>query len=228
MTLTNLNKPLQTILTQVNKSNSPHAKLIAVSKFFPSNNIVALYNDGLRDFAESYPQEFEQKIHELSHLKDIVWHFIGNIQSNKTKIIATHADYLHSLTKQSHAKRLNEQRPLIKPPLQVMIEVNISNEDNKHGLKSLEEILALADFIKQLPKLNLIGLMGMASHTKDSSLINQQFNRINELSASLRRNGYNSSELSIGTSNDYLLALNHSSTMLRIGSKIFGERNYDK
>lgn len=212
---------------EIRATNSPNANLIAVSKFFSIGDISAAYKSGLRHFAENFPQEFESKAVELQNHKDIIWHFIGNIQSNKTKTIAQYASFVHSLTKQQHAKRLNDQRPVDKPNLKILIEVNISNEESKHGLTDFDEIFSLATFIKQLPRLKLVGLMGMASNTNDVNKLTQEFQSLNQIKNKLNNNGFNLSELSIGTSNDYLIALNNNSTMIRIGSKIFGERKYD-
>jgi pyridoxal phosphate enzyme (YggS family) len=215
------------IKQEIKATASPGASLIAVSKFFSVSDISTAYKSGIINFAENFPQEFEAKAIELQNQQDIIWHFIGNIQSNKTKIIAQHASFVHSLTKQQHAKRLNDQRPVDKPNLKVLIEVNISFEESKHGLTNFDEIFSLAKFIKQLPRLELVGLMGMASNTADVNKLTQEFQLLNQIKDKLNNNGFNLTELSIGTSNDYLIALNNNSTMIRIGSKIFGERKYD-
>ncbi len=214
------------IKQQINQSITPTAKLIAVSKFFPTEDIISVYEHGITNFGENFPQEFVQKAQQLKSL-NITWHFIGNIQSNKTKLIAEHASYVHSLTKENHAVRLNNQRPQDMAKLKVLIEINISQESNKHGLTNIEDVIQLASAINKLPNLELVGLMGMASNTTNVTILNQQFGSIVSMANELRKSGYNISELSIGTSNDYLTALDNHSTMIRVGSKIFGERNYD-
>ena len=206
--------------------NHQSPKLIAVSKTYPSNYIIEAHQAGQLAFGENYLQELANKASELKDL-NLEWHFIGNIQSNKSKIIAEHAHYLHTLTKLSHAKRINDQRNESLPVLKVLIEVNISQEPNKHGLDNFAEILHLANELKQLPRLELCGLMGMASETNDHELILQQFLQLKDYQNKLNQQGFNLAELSMGMSGDYQLAIQAGATMVRIGSKIFGKRNYD-
>ena len=202
-------------------------ELIAVSKTFPSDLIRQAYTHGQRKFAESYPQELTQKVHELADLT-IEWHFIGNIQSNKTKLIATQASWVHTLTKLQHAKRLNDQRPAELSPLQVLIEVNISQEANKQGVNNWQELLQLAQAIIQLPRIKLRGLMGMASASADQQLIRAQFQQLDSYLKQLNTQGLgNFDQLSMGMSADYPLAIETGATLVRIGSNIFGARTYD-
>ena len=137
----NLNQ-IQQQITALDKNIC--VKLLTVSKTFPESAIIDAYNAGMRSFGENYPQELASKTENLSEL-DIEWHFIGNIQSNKTKLIAKHADWVHTIAQVQHAKRLNEQRPVDYAPLQVLIEVNISGEANKHGVKDFDELYPLVD-----------------------------------------------------------------------------------
>lgn len=203
-------------------------QLVAVSKTFPPQKIQEAYAQNQRVFSENYVAELEHKAKTLANLDDIEWHFIGTIQSNKTKTLALHAAWIHSLTCLKHAIRLNQHRPSQLPPLQVLIEVNISNESNKGGLTSLEEIINLANEIKKLPNLNLRGLMGMASHTQDEKIIESQFELLSSYLAELNKLGFNLDQLSMGMSNDYHIAIRCGATMVRLGSKIFGKRAYVK
>lgn len=218
----NLNQ-IQELINQ--HDSAKRVKLIAVSKTFPIEDIQIAYELGMRRFGENYPQELATKGQQLTQ-NDIEWHFIGNIQSNKTKLISEYANWVHTLTKASHATRLNDQRPPHAPTLQVLIEVNISNEDNKHGIRNLTELTELANHINQLPNLKLRGLMGMASDSSDEALINSQFKYLHECYEYLNQNGFELTELSMGMSNDFPLAIANGATMVRIGSKIFGARDY--
>ncbi len=208
------------------QSQNRIVELIAVSKNFPTLAIEEAYQAGQKQFGENYAQEFATKAEELKHL-DIEWHFIGHIQSNKTKIISSYANWVHTITKISHAKRLNDQRSDSAPKLKILIEVNISNETSKHGLKTFAEIHELALQIKQLPKLQLMGLMGMAAESIDQHLIQQQFKKLNNYLKQLNQLGFEINQLSMGMSQDYQIAIDNGASLIRIGSKIFGERNYD-
>lgn len=208
-----INKPLQKVL------------LVAVSKTHPESAILAAIDAGQFDFGENYVQELSRKAENLAN-HPICWHFIGNIQSNKTSQIAKYASWVHTLTKEQHAKRLNDQRPTNLSPLNVLIEVNISEEESKGGLSNYKDINTLATIINSLPNLRLKGLMGMASNTMDEIVIKNQFNLLSSYLEQLNNDGFNLTELSMGMSNDYKLAIECGSTMVRIGSKIFGERSY--
>ena len=200
-------------------------KLIAVSKTFPETDIREVYALGQRDFAENYAQEFQKKAQNLSDL-EIQWHYIGNIQSNKTKLIATYAHWVHSVSSEKQALRLNKDRPLEMPKLNVLIEFNLSGVDSRHGVNNIEEVIALAKIISSQDKLILRGLMGVAS-PGDTAVVTNQFKAIQDIFNQLKQLGYTSVDtLSIGMSNDYQLAITNGSTMVRIGSLIFGNRNY--
>ena len=229
--MTSITENLTTLrnhITDLNLKYNTTAKLIAVSKTYPVTAIIEAYQNTQRQFGENYAQELAQKAHELSQLTDIEWHFIGTIQSNKTKLIAENAAWVHTLTKLQHALRLNNQRPANMPPLQVLIEVNISNEASKGGLSNLADIIDLANKIKKLPNLNLRGLMGMAANCNDENILASQFDKLKLYLQELNNLGFNLDQLSSGMSNDYPIAIAHGATLVRIGSKIFGERNYAK
>lgn len=227
--MTNINQQITKIREELTQyaNDSCAVKLIAVSKTYPIETIQEAYNQAQqRVFGENYPQELANKANQLKNLS-LEWHFIGNIQSNKTKLIAENAAWVHTLTSINHAKRLNDQRPTNLDTLQVLIEVNISNERSKHGLNSLEEIILLAHEINWLPNLKLRGLMGMASATDNVELVKSQFNQLKSYQQQLNEQGFNLDQLSMGMSGDYRHALECGATMIRIGSLIFGERNYD-
>jgi pyridoxal phosphate enzyme (YggS family) len=220
-----ITKIRQELIQQAN--NNCAASLIAVSKTIAIEAIQEAYHGAQQiAFCENYPQELANKVEQLKNLP-LEWHFIGNIQSNKTKLIAENAAWVHTLTNLNHATRLNNQRPDHLPPLQILIEVNISNESSKHGLSNLAEITLLAKEINLLPNLKLRGLMGMASATDDVELIKSQFNQLKDYQQQLNKHGFNLDQLSMGMSGDYIHALECGATMIRIGSLIFGERNYD-
>jgi len=204
----------------------PSIKLVAVSKTHPETAILEALAAGQTDFGENYVQELANKAANLKEYP-ICWHFIGHIQSNKTRQIAQYANWVHTLTKLQHAIRLNNQRPADLPVLNVLIEVNISNEASKNGLTDLEEIYALALEIAILPMLKLRGLMGMASDTTDLALIKSQFLKLVQIRQELNQRGLDLDQLSMGMSNDYPIAIECGATMVRIGSKIFGKRIYD-
>jgi pyridoxal phosphate enzyme (YggS family) len=200
-------------------------QLIAVSKTHASDKIRYLYHLGQRDFAENYAQELISKTLELADL-DIAWHFIGAIQSNKIKHIATKASWVHSLEKVDHVLALNKARGSELGKLKVLIEVNLSSQKHKHGLTKLDEILPLAKLIIQQPNLEFRGLMGIASNTSNSNLIQLEFQHLKQLFDKLQQQGYAIDTLSMGMSSDYELAIASGATQVRIGSLIFGVRNY--
>ena len=199
-----------------------HICLIAVSKTFPLHDIQALYDLGQRHFGENYIQEWQDKCFRLP--ENIVWHIIGDIQSNKTRVVAENADWVHTLSRKKIAERLSQQRPENKPPLQVCIEVNISGETQKHGL-SVDEVFDFAHYIKELPNLTLRGLMAVPS-AADEQIVRQQMQKMRELFISLNNQGLKLDTLSMGMSSDWQWAVEYGATHIRIGSALFGKRNY--
>lgn len=198
--------------------------LVGVSKTFPSDTIRELYNLGQKDFGENYAQEFNQKVGELKDL-DIIWHFIGNIQSNKIKLIASKSHWVHSISNSRQILKLSNQRPVDLPKLNILLEVNITGKETRHGVKTFEELLELANLIKNSNNLQFRGLMGIASATNDKKIITKQFQTLKNYFNKLQKNGFNIDTLSMGMSNDYELAIKNGSTMIRIGTLIFGNRN---
>ena len=206
----------------------PEPELIAVSKTFPAADVRLLCQKSTqRDFGENYLQEFEEKSSELADIPDIRWHIIGHIQSNKSRIAAERAHWVHTVDREKIARRLSDQRPETMPPLQVLIEVNIGGEDVKHGVPPQEETLReLAFQVASLPRLKLRGLMCVARLGSSEEELRQQFGRMNELLQFLQAQGLDVDVLSMGMSDDLETAVACGATHVRIGSAIFGQRNY--
>lgn len=201
-------------------------RLLAVSKTKPIEDIIAAYHAGQRYFGENYVQEGMAKIIELQgNYPDIEWHFIGPLQSNKTNIVAQYFDWMHTVSRDKIAIRLNEQRPISMAPLNVCIQINISGEESKSGIDA-EQMLPLAQLIAQLPNLTLRGLMAIPTATENPALQEQEFTKLNALFEELKHHYPDVDTLSMGMSNDLDTAIACGSTMVRIGSAIFGERDY--
>ena len=204
--------------------SSAEISLLAVSKTKPISDIIAAYQAGQRLFGENYVQEGETKITALqADYPDIEWHFIGPLQSNKSKIVAEHFDWMHTLSRDKIAQRLDEQRPSNKPPLNVCIQVNISQEESKSGVNA-EDVATLALTINSLSKLTLRGLMAIPTATNNEQLQQQEFAQLKQLFDQLKQQYPSVDTLSMGMSNDMDIAIANGSTMVRIGSAIFGER----
>lgn len=208
----------QRITNAAKRLNKPEPTLLAVSKKHSSAAIRELHQLGQRDFGESYWQEAEAKLNELSDL-NIVWHFIGPLQSNKTRPIAEHFAWVHSVDREKIARRLSEQRPDHLPDLKICLQVNIDREQTKAGVLP-EHALALAKQVTALPKLQLAGLMCIPAKTDPANA----FQRMAGLQAELKQAGLTADTLSMGMSDDLELAIAEGSTMLRIGTALFGER----
>lgn len=206
----------------------PEPELIAVSKTFPAADVRLLcQKSAQRDFGENYLQEFEEKSSELADIPDICWHIIGHIQSNKSRIAAERAHWVHTVDREKIARRLSDQRPETMPPLQVLIEVNIGGEDVKHGVPPQEETLReLAFQVASLPRLKLRGLMCVARLGSSEEELRRQFGRMNELLQFLQAQGLDVDVLSMGMSDDLETAVACGATHVRVGSAIFGQRDY--
>jgi pyridoxal phosphate enzyme (YggS family) len=210
-------------LAEIQPADGTTAQLIAVSKTKPVNDIREAYQAGQRQFGENYVQELATKAQELTDLAQIRWHFIGPIQSNKTRDIAVYADVVHSIDRLKIAERLSAQRPAGKAPLQVLLQVNISREDSKSGILP-EDLLPLARQIDSLPNIRLIGLMAIPAPAVSGD--NQQaFAAMQQLSATLQAEFPQADQLSMGMSDDWQQAVLFGATMIRLGSAIFGARS---
>ncbi len=213
------------IAQTINEAHRPanSVKLLAVSKTKPVSDLRQAYDSGQRLFGENYVQEGVEKIEEMQDLSDIEWHFIGPLQSNKTRLVAAHFDWVQSVDRLKIAQRLSSQRPANKTPLQLLIQVNIDDEQSKSGV-TLQEVEALAKGISALPNVTLRGLMAIP---RANPTAEQQVQAFTQLKASFERlkQQYSSIDtLSIGMSNDMSAAIHAGSTMVRIGTAIFGAR----
>ena len=203
-------------------SRSPdEVTLVAVSKTFPAASIRAAASCAQRDFGESYVQEALAKQKELSDL-DLVWHFIGPIQSNKTQEIVKNFDWVHGVDREKIALRLSRQRPDSLQPLNVCLQVNVSGESTKSGVAP-DEVFALAATISGLPGLKLRGLMAIPAPDQDPR---PGFRLLRTLKNALNDRGYKLDTLSMGMSGDYEIAIQEGATFVRVGSAIFGNRSY--
>ena len=197
-------------------------QLIAVSKTWPAERIAEAYACGQRAFGESYAQEAVAKIGQLAHLP-LEWHFVGPVQSNKTRALAGHFHWVHSVARSRIAQRLNDARPEHLPPLNVCIQVNTSGEASKSGVQPGEE-LELAQYIIRLPRLKLRGLMTVPEPTADAALQRRRFRLLRELRDRLCAGGIGLDTLSMGMSDDFEAAILEGATMVRVGTAIFGGR----
>lgn len=202
-------------------------RLIAVSKTKPCEDILAAYQAGQRDFGENYPQELVEKADYFHASTDIRWHFIGPLQSNKTRIIAQTAHWVHSIDRLKIAERLSNQRPADLPPLKVLIQINISREQSKAGILP-EDLLALAADISKLPRIQLKGLMAIPAPCTDEQVQAAVFADMQQLSRQLQQHYPDATELSMGMSDDWPIAVKYGATMIRLGTAIFGARIYDR
>ena len=200
-------------------------KLLAVSKTFPADAVAAVAALGQRDFGENYVQEGVDKIAALQGVAGLVWHCIGPLQSNKTRLVAEHFDWVHSLDRLKIAQRLSEQRPAHLPPLQVCLQVNVDGGPTKAGV-SPPEALALAQAVSALPRLVLRGLMTIpdAMESFDAQLaVHTQAKRLfDELQTALALPQFDT--LSMGMSADLEAAVQAGSNMVRVGTAVFGSR----
>jgi PLP dependent protein len=205
----------KSLLTELNGK----ATLVAVSKTKPVADIQALYDLGQRDFGENYVQELADK--EALLPKDIHWHFIGHLQSNKVKYIASFVHLIHGVDSLSLLKEINKQGAKNNRVIDCLLQVHIAREETKFGF-SEEELGGLND-LTELKNIRVIGLMGMASFSDDKAFVRSEFTHLKTIFNSKKT----LSTLSMGMSGDYSIAIEEGSNMVRIGSLLFGERNYN-
>ena len=198
-------------------------KLLAVSKTKPVEALRQAYLAGQRDFGENYTQEALEKIKALQDLP-IIWHFIGHIQSNKSREIATHFDWVHSVDRLKIARRLSQQRPEHLAPLNICLQVNISREASKSGflLAQLDQVI---EEIYSLPHIKLRGLMAIPAKAEGLQQQRQIFHPLQESLQKFKQQGYELDTLSMGMSNDMAAAIAEGATIVRIGTDIFGPRD---
>ena len=204
------------------KRQSESVQLLAVSKRHSSDLIREAYAMGQRAFGENYVQEMSEKSQVLADL-DIEWHFIGPLQSNKTKDVAAVASWVHAVDRLKIARRLSEQRPTSLPPLNVCLQINVNQESSKAGV-GLDEVEALAKAVTGLPNLKLRGLMAIPESTDDTEKQRTNFALLANAQAKLNEASYQLDTLSMGMSGDMDAAIAEGATIVRIGTAIFGSR----
>ncbi len=204
--------------------------LIAVSKTFGPDAVIAAADAGQRAFGENYLQEAQDKMTAVRSTRPdlmLEWHFIGPIQSNKTRSIAENFAWVHAVDREKIAQRLSDQRPSHLPPLQICLQVNVSGEESKSGV-SPDELLPLARTVSAMPHLQLRGLMAIPEPTEDPEGQRAPFVLLRQLAQQLHEAGIETDTLSMGMSADMAAAIAEGATMVRVGTAIFGQRDYAK
>lgn len=205
----------------------PQTQLVAVSKFHPATAIMEAYNAGQRIFGENKVQELVEKQSVLP--KDIIWHYIGHLQTNKVKHIVPFVELIHSIDSWKLLEEVNRQAAKINRPIRVLLQIHIARETSKFGFSFDEcrELLAGGAW-KNLSHISICGLMGMATLTDDTAVISNEFQSLASFFQEIRQNYFahtpSFQELSMGMSDDYPVAITYGSTLVRVGSRIFGER----
>jgi hypothetical protein len=215
---------IQQNLIQIKSKLPSHVTLVAVSKTKPVADLLEAYTAGQRIFGENYVQELVEKQQALPH--DFEWHFIGHLQSRKVKLIAPFVSLIHGVDSAKLLQEINKEAAKNNRVIDCLLQIHIAVEESKFGLDEVEltEILTSEDF-KNLKNIRIVGLMGMASFTDNQNQIEKEFNYLKTLFDKLKITNSELQTLSMGMSNDYQLAISCGSTMIRIGSSIFGTRN---
>ena len=235
-------------IKKINQTIEKHAKnrqkhshlvqLLAVSKRFPSESVKDAYDCGLTHFGENYVQEGVEKIQQLQHLP-LTWHFIGPIQSNKTQLIAQNFDWVQTVCREKIIARLQSQRPDNLPPLNILIQVNISQDANKSGVLAhffndnrnicdqplYQEIYKMAQLIQNQSRLNFRGLMTISEKDLSDAQLSLQYSQLDQIYQQLQKDFTGVDTLSFGMSQDFEIAIKNGSTQVRIGTAIFGKRD---
>ena len=201
-----------------------NVKLIAISKTKPNEDIMTAYKNGHRFFGENKIQEMSRKFSELP--KDINWHMVGHVQSNKIKYMAPFVELIHGIDSFKSVRIINKEGNKNSRVINCLLQLKISDEDSKFGLEKedLKEIIFSEEYLK-MKNVKIKGIMAMATNTPDTNLIKSEFMFAKKTFDEINSSGYNLEILSMGMSNDYQLAINCGSNMIRVGSLIFGERN---
>ena len=200
--------------------------LVAVSKTKPEEDLLEAYNAGQRVFGENKIQEMTEKWENLP--KDIEWHMIGHVQSNKVKYMAEYVNLVHGIDRLKLIKEINKQAQKHDRTINCLLQIKIAEEDTKFGIDINDaEAILNKDFKKTYPNVNVVGFMGMATFTNDEEQVQREFKSLKSHFDRLSKDHNSLKILSMGMSGDYKLAITEGSTMVRIGSAIFGERNYN-
>lgn len=215
-------------LEQIKASLPAQVALVAVSKFHPAQALMEAYEAGQRIFGESRAQELVQKVKVLP--QDIEWHFIGTLQTNKVKDIAPFVAMIHSVDSLKLLREIDKQAKKNNRIIRVLLEIHVAEEETKHGLTPDACRQLLCEDLSELTNVVIAGIMGMATFTDDTCQIRDEFHRLHALFEEIRQAHFpNNPEfrtLSMGMSHDYPIAIEEGSTMVRIGTSIFGEREY--
>ena len=207
----------------INDEVKDKADLVVVSKTRSLEQIIEAYDQGHKKFGENRVQEIVEKYNNLP--KDIEWHMIGHLQKNKVKHISKFISLIHSLDRLSLAKEIDKNARKDNRSINCLIQIKISKDETKYGLNP-KELDSFYRELKEFKNLNIVGLMAMATFTKDQILIAKEFKEMKNLFLKMKTINSSFKILSIGMSDDYLIAINNGSNMIRVGSKIFGKRNY--
>ena len=206
--------------------NPDEVKLIAVSKYFGLDSIIEAKNCGLTDFGENRAQELTLKFEKLGD--SVVWHMIGTLQKNKVKYAVNAAELIHSVDSLELVEEINARAEKLGKVQNILLEVKTSEEETKSGLETEIEILSLVKRCSELNNIGLMGFMTMAPLTEDTDIIRKSFRDLRNLKDQINNKGYNLTELSMGMTSDFEFAIEEGATMIRIGSAIFGDRDYSK
>lgn len=206
--------------------DSADIKIIAVSKYFGIDSILEAKKCGLTDFGENRAQELVLKFERLQN--DVIWHFIGTLQKNKVKYVVNSAELIHSVDSIELVEEINKRAEKIEKVQKILLEIKTSGEETKSGLETENEILSLVKKCSELKNIKLTGLMTMAPLTDDVNIIRKSFRDLRNLKDKINNKGYNLTELSMGMTSDFEIAIEEGATMIRIGSAIFGDRDYSK
>lgn len=216
-------------IEEIKKSIPENVTLVAVSKTKPNEAIMEAYNGGYRIFGENKPQELTRKFNELP--KDIIWHMIGHLQTNKVKYIAPFVSLIHAVDSLKLLKEINKQALKNDRVIDCLFQFHIADEDTKFGLDLNDaELIINSEEYQNMQNVRIVGVMGMATYTDDENQVRSEFSNLKSIYSELKSKFFsgeeNFKEISMGMSGDYKLAIEEGSTMIRVGSTIFGARDY--
>ncbi len=213
-------------LKKFNKELPDDITLVAVSKTKPVNDLMEAYNAGQRIFGENKIQEMEAKWQEMP--KDVEWHMIGHVQRNKVKYMAPFVSLIHAVDRMKLLKEINKEAVKNERTIECLLQIKIAEEDSKFGMdESDAQKLLSSEELKKLQNVKIVGLMGMATFTDDEKQISEEFQKLKKIYAQFKIMNPEFRILSMGMSGDYKIAIENGSNMIRVGSAIFGERNYN-
>jgi pyridoxal phosphate enzyme (YggS family) len=204
--------------------NPEEIKIIAVSKNFGVEEILSATKEGIYDFGENKAQDFDLKYAQLG--SKVTWHFIGHLQRNKVRFVAGYADYIHSVDSLQIAMEINKRAERLNKIQKILLQVKTSDEETKSGISDESEVIATARYCSEFKNIELSGLMTIAPLTEDHKLIRKSFSYLSKLKDTLKSQDLNLKELSMGMTDDFEIAIEEGATMIRVGTAIFGERDY--